>query len=76
MNEEKFLEDFINQFDEIPEGVNMDTQFKDIEGWDSLTALCVMSMIENIYSVNLLAKDFQENHTINDLFKLVENKNE
>lgn len=45
MNEEKFLEDFINQFDEIPEGVIMDTQFKDIEGWDSLTALCVMSMI-------------------------------
>ena len=34
MEEEKFLEQFIAQFDDEPTGVTMDTDFRDIDDWD------------------------------------------
>ena len=71
MNGEKFLEDFINQFDEIPEGVNMDTQFKDIEGWDSLTSLMIISMVDDVYSIKISGKDIENSITIKDIYDIL-----
>lgn len=71
----KFIEVFINQFDEIPNGeLNGDSKFKNLEGWDSLTALAVIVAIDNEYRVNLTGEDLKKSETFNDLFEIIKSK--
>ena len=45
MKTQKFLRNFASQFDEVdPETIKIETRFRDIEGWSSLTALSIIAM--------------------------------
>ena len=70
---EEFIKHFINQLDEVPTiEVNGDTNFRnDLDGWDSLTALSVMAMVDDEYSVNITGVEMQNANTIGDLFNIV-----
>jgi acyl carrier protein len=71
-----FIKNFINTFDETPTNVKVDgnTNFKDLEGWDSLTALGVMAMVDDEYGVDLTGTEIKESETIGNLFEIVKNK--
>ena len=74
MEEEKFLEQFIAQFDDEPTGVTMDTDFRDIDDWDSLTALGVISMIDDEYSVKVSGEELKSSKSVRDVFNIVKTK--
>jgi len=74
MEEEKFLKQFIAQFDDEPTGVTMDTDFRDIDDWDSLTALGIISMIDDEYNVNLSGEELKSSKTVMDIFNIVKTK--
>jgi acyl carrier protein len=74
MEEEKFLEQFIAQFDDEPTGVTMDTDFRDIDDWDSLTALGVISMIDDEYNVKLSGEELKSSNSVRDIFNIVKTK--
>ena len=74
MEEEKFLKQFISQFDDEPTGVTMDTDFRDIDDWDSLTALGIISMIDDEYSVKLSGEELKSSKTVMDIFNIVKTK--
>ena len=74
MEEEKFLNQFISQFDDEPTGVTMDTDFRDIDDWDSLTALGIISMIDDEYSVKLSGEELKSSKTVMDIFNIVKTK--
>jgi acyl carrier protein len=74
MEQEKFLEQFISQFDTEPTGVTMDTDFRDIDDWDSLTALGVISMIDDEYNVKLSGEELKSSTTIMDIFNIIKTK--
>jgi acyl carrier protein len=74
MEEEKFLEQFIAQFDDEPTGVTIDTDFRDIDDWDSLTALGVISMIDDEYNVKLSGEELKSSKSIRDIFNIVKTK--
>jgi acyl carrier protein len=74
MEQEKFLEQFIAQFDDEPTGVTMDTDFRDIDDWDSLTALGVISMIDDEYNVKLSGEELKSLKSIRDIFNIVKTK--
>jgi len=74
MEQEKFLEQFIAQFDTEPVGVTMDTDFRDIDDWDSLTALGVISMIDDEYGVKLSGEELKASNTVMDIFNIVKTK--
>jgi len=74
MEEEKFLKQFISQFDDEPIGVTMDTDFRDIDDWDSLTALGIISMIDDEYSVKLSGEELKSSKTVMDIFNIVKTK--
>ena len=74
MEEEKFLEQFIAQFDDEPTGVTMDTDFRDIDDWDSLTALGVISMIDDEYNVKVSGEELKSSKSVRDVFNIVKTK--
>lgn len=73
MNE--FIEKFAEQFDEIEvETLNADTNFRNLEGWTSLVALLVITMIDEEYSITITGDDMKKQTTIGDLFNLVSSR--
>ena len=74
MKIEEFVEKFANEFDETPvESFAADTKYKDLEEWGSLTALSIISMIDEEYDKSITGADIRSCETIEDLYNLVEN---
>jgi len=70
-----FVKNFALQFDETdPELILPDTEFKDLEEWSSLTALSVISMVDEEYSVTLSGNDIKNSNKIADLYEIVKSK--
>jgi len=71
-----FLKHFAAQFDVIDESLlNQETRFKELEGYGSLTALLIMSMIDEEYGVTISGDDMVKISTIGELYDLVSSKN-
>lgn len=72
---EKFINYFAAQFDETDENVfTSATVFRELEEWDSLTNLLIISMVSEKYDVALTKEDFQTANTIGDLYNIVQSK--
>ena len=69
---ESFLEELVEVF-EI-DVVDPSLQYKDIDEWDSLTALTLLTCVEDNYSVNLDEDDLDATDTVADLYVLIQNK--
>ena len=71
-----FTQNFINSFDETPTNIeiNGNTNFRDLDGWDSLTALSIMAMVDDEYGISITGDEIKKSNTINDLFEIVKNK--
>ena len=65
--EEKFILLFKETMENEEIEINMDTRFRDLDGWDSLTFLSVLAMIDEEYDVAIEGNDFQKLETIEDV---------
>jgi len=75
MKTQKFLRNFASQFDEVdPETIKIETRFRDIEGWSSLTALSIIAMADEEYNVKLKGDDIRKAVTVEDLFNIINSK--
>jgi acyl carrier protein len=75
MDKEKFLADVKGQFEDVElDTINLDTDFKALETWDSLTATCIQVLIEEDYGIKVSNVDLKSTTTILDLFTLVSTK--
>ena len=75
MTLEEFVEAFAEEFDETPvEEFSPDTDFKSLEEWSSLTALSIISMIDEQMEKDTTGDDLRVCTTIKDLFELVSKK--
>jgi acyl carrier protein len=75
MKLEDFITHFAAQFESAPpDAFSADAIFREIDGWDSLTALSVISMIDEEYSVQITGADLRGVTTINQLFELVSSR--
>lgn len=69
------LKDFIEKFAEAIEledisGLEGTTTFRDLDDWNSLAALSVISMFEEELGKDLAVADFRKAQTIKDLYDL------
>lgn len=71
IDEKQFLQNFADQFDDEPEGLTLETKFRDIEGWSSIIALSVMAMCDEEYEVILSANEMESASQVSDIFKIV-----
>ena len=74
MNEQEFLSFFSGLFDGLSEEVDMDTEFRYLDEWSSLTGLAFLTDMEEKYGVKISVPEFKEAETIEDLFRLYESK--
>ena len=77
MDINSFIGSFADQFDDLGDVVlTPETEFKQVEGWNSLVALSVIATIDEEYDVTLKGNDITKAVTIEDLFKTVQRKME
>lgn len=70
-----FISNFAEEFDETPkESFSPETEYKQLDEWNSLTALSVISMIDDNYDKTITGADLRRCSTIKELFELVSNK--
>lgn len=69
-----FIEKFGEQFDDVPAVLTAETNFKELEDWNSLVALSVISMVDEEYEVTLKGDDIRNAITVGDLYEVVKSK--
>lgn len=68
-----FIDNFASQFDQTDASLfTKDTVFKDLEEWDSLTALSVIAMVDDEYDKMISGAHIRAANTIEDLFNLAQ----
>ena len=75
MEKAKFLSDFKDQFiDSDIITVEADTDFRQLESWDSLTGMSVIVMIQDLYNIEMSDTDLKKCNTVNDIYEFVASK--
>ena len=70
-----FLQNFADMLDDTNvTSIAEDVAFRDLEEWDSLTALSLIAMVDDEYSVKLTGDDIKSSITIKDLYEKVSSK--
>ncbi len=75
MENKTFLEKFTEQFidcDDIT--IELDSNFRDIDSFDSLTGMAIIMMIEDEYEKKIEDQEFKSCKTVQELFDLVQSK--
>ena len=67
----QFIQNFADQFDDAPEGLTLETRFRDIDEWSSLIALSEMAMCDEEYEVIVSANEMENANSIADLYNIV-----
>lgn len=74
MNLTEFTQKFASQFEEGEDfEIQPDTEFRDLATWDSLTAMCVQTMVLDDYGVTMADHDFKKLSTVQEVFDFVVN---
>lgn len=68
-NSELFVEVFRSLFQEA-DGINENTQFRQLEEWSSMQALIVIAAIDEHFGITLPEREFRETKTVGDLYQL------
>ena len=72
MEIKEFISNFADQFDNLDYStLTPETEFKQLDEWNSLVALSVIAMIDEEYDVTIKGNDITGATTIEDLFKIV-----
>ena len=72
MEEELFLKKFQDQLEDPNfEGLSLETKFREIPTWDSLTGMAEQMMIKDDFSSAIPDNEFQQSTTIRDLYNLM-----
>jgi acyl carrier protein len=70
---EQFKEYLIEILDIELDELNMNSEFADMEAWDSLAQLSFIAMAQDEYNVNISNEQLKKAKTFSDLHKLVLN---
>lgn len=70
------MNNFIEKFTALLEDtdfntVDGDTVFKDLDEWDSLLALSLITMIDEEYKVKITGDEIRNSSSINDLYAVI-----
>lgn len=75
MTLDDFIEAFAEEFDDTPvETFKADTKYRQLDEWSSLTALSIISMVDDQFDKNLTGADIRSTETIEDLYNLIQAK--
>ncbi len=71
----EFVKLFAEQFEDTPaDQFKPETNFRDFDEWDSLTALSVIAMVDEEFDKQITGADIRAASTILELFNIVNSK--
>ena len=73
------MEEFLVNFYEILEDtekhqIKENSEFKNLDDWDSMTALMLIAMVDEKYEEQINAKDIEETTTLEELYLRIQSK--
>jgi acyl carrier protein len=73
------MEEFIKNFYEILEDteaneINQNTDYKNLEEWDSMTSLMLIAMVDEKYGKQVIGIDIKECLTLENLYDRIQSK--
>jgi acyl carrier protein len=72
MEIDDFVIKFEGCFDEIKPGTILpETQFRNLQEWDSLTALTLLAMVDADYDVAISANELRSCNKVHEVFDLI-----
>jgi acyl carrier protein len=72
MNNQSFIDNIFDQFESTErEKITLETIFRELDEWDSLTALGVLSMIKIKYGVTITAEKLKSMNTLKEIFDYI-----
>jgi acyl carrier protein len=75
MELQQFVEFFAGELEDTPiETISPATIFKELDEWSSLTALSIISMVDENFEKRLTGADLRSINTIEELYNLVLSK--
>lgn len=75
MEIDQFVKTFASQFEDADiENITANTEFKNLETWDSLTAFSIQSMIEDEFNVSITPDELKSCITVRDVLDLIKSK--
>lgn len=75
MTLEQFVTAFASKFEDANiKDFTADTDFKKMDGWDSLTSVSISSMIAKEFGVRLLGGDLRGAKSIREVFDIVQQR--
>ncbi len=75
MNQEEFLKNFANQFDDTDTSeITFQTEFKTLDEWSSLLSLSLIAMCDEEYGVKIKGDDIRAAVTVEDLYNTVKER--
>ncbi len=75
MTLDEFIKAFAAEFDDTPEEMfKADTHFRELEEWGSLTALSIISMVDDTFDTGVTGAELRKCITIEDLYNLIQSK--
>lgn len=70
-----FLRNFADILDDTDAAlITQETVFRDLDEWNSLTALSLIAMADEEYNVKLTGDDIKSSNSLNDIFEIIKNK--
>ena len=71
----KFLKNFTDLLDDTDAAlITQETVFRDLDEWNSLTALSLIAMTDEEYDVKLTGDEIKSSNSLNDIFEIIKNK--
>lgn len=73
------IKNFIDKFEELLEieesnVITPATEYKEMDEWDSMMALSLLSMIADEYDVPIMGEDLKKANTVQQLFDIIVEK--
>ena len=75
MELQKFIEDFVNQLDDVDiHDIQADTEYQELEEWSSLTAMSIIALAKTEYGKTITGREVRSCTTVEELFNLIASK--
>lgn len=75
MTLDEFVKAFAAEFDDTPEDqITPSTKYRELEEWGSLTALSIISMIDDECDVVVTGAELRSCTTIEEIYNLIQSK--
>jgi acyl carrier protein len=70
---EEFIENFYEILDDVDvQSIHKDTDFKNLDDWDSMTKLMLIAMVHEKYEKQIKGVDIQESTTLEHLHSRIQ----